>query len=50
MSTTPKPSLFVYVGRNIMLGAVHVATACNVTMARRIARALNLVKPGPKGY
>lgn len=40
---------FVAVGRAVMRGAEHIATATSNTFARRIARALNLHKPNSRG-
>lgn len=45
-----KRNPFVAVRLTVMRGAVHIATASSVTMARRIAAALNRYTPGPKGY
>jgi len=50
ISHVPKQSLFVAVRRAIMRGSECIATAKSHTMARRIARALNIYKPGEKGY
>jgi hypothetical protein len=33
-----------------MRGVVHIANACSVTMARRIANALNIYRTNKKGY
>ena len=46
----PPPPPFEYFGGEILCGAETVARARSVTMARRIVNALNLYKPGPKGY
>ncbi len=40
---------FVNIGCNIMQGGVCVATAVSKTLAKRIARALNTVKPTKEG-
>jgi hypothetical protein len=47
---TPRPPpKFVAVKSAIMQGAVHIATACSKTMAKRIANALNNHKPNHEG-
>ena len=48
-SMSDKP-IFVYVQRVVMRGAEHICTACSVTMARRIANALNKYITNQKGY
>jgi hypothetical protein len=40
---------FVNVGCNVMQGGVCVATAVSKTLAKRIAHALNIVKPTKEG-
>jgi hypothetical protein len=45
----PKPAQFVAVDQSIMQGARHIATAISATMAKRIARALNLHQPNERG-
>lgn len=40
---------FVAVGRSIMRGSEHIATAISNTFARRIARALNHHQPNERG-
>lgn len=49
MAEAVKP-IFVYVQRVVMRGAEHICTACSVTMARRIANALNKYITNQKGY
>ncbi len=49
--TPPPPDpKFVQVGLGVMMGALCVATARSVTMAKRIANALNFYKPNDRGY
>lgn len=45
----PEPAQFVAIGQSIMQGARHIATAVSGTMAKRIARALNLHQPDERG-
>lgn len=40
---------FAAVGRSVMRGQEHIATAVSSTMAQRIARALNAHKPNSRG-
>lgn len=49
-SSPPAPLKFVQIGTGIMLGALCVATARSVTMARRIVNALNRYIPNERGY
>lgn len=45
-----RPNLqFVAIGRSVMRGADHIATAVSNTFAQRIARALNRHKPNSRG-
>jgi len=46
----PGPWKFVAVKKAVMRGQEHIATAVSSTMAQRIARALNVYKPGPRGF
>ena len=46
----PDVSQFANEGCAVKLGSAEVATARSATMATRIARALNVYKPGPRGY
>lgn len=41
---------FTHVGAKIVMGSEEVARARSLTMAKRIANALNHYVPGPKGY
>jgi len=40
---------YVAIGRAVMKGQEHIATACSNTMARRIANALRKYVPNQKG-
>jgi hypothetical protein len=40
---------FVAVKSTVMQGAIHIATACSKTMAKRIANALNKHTPNREG-
>lgn len=44
-----RPPQFVNVGASVMRGAETIATCRSVTMAKRIAAALNWYRPGPRG-
>lgn len=44
-----RPIKFAAVGRSIMQGTAHIATAISGTMARRIAKALNHHEPNSRG-
>lgn len=53
MSSTPPViranQIFVALGRTIVRGKEHIATAVSVNMAKRICNALNFYKPNKNG-
>lgn len=44
------PAGFIAAGASVMFGEENVATARSLTMARRIANALNAYTPGDRGF